>query len=70
MLICEVINKLVGYMAEYGNIECDLYMEDIDGSNSGIDSVNDISPSFEYVDETETEVKVSSICIAHYNKED
>lgn len=45
---------------KYGDVECDMYMESIDGTNTGIDEISEINVTYECDRNT-----VASICIQH-----
>lgn len=62
MLVNELIERLNELKEEIGNVEVELYMEDIDGTQCGFDDINEvelISKDFDKI-----------IYIAHRNKFD
>lgn len=42
MKVQSLINRLEELKKEFGNIEVELYMEDIDGTQCGVDSINEV----------------------------
>lgn len=63
MFVQDLINRLEELKAELGNVEVELYMEDIDGTKCGLDDINEIDISTDYVGN-------KNIYIAHTNKEE
>lgn len=63
MKVSEVIKRLKELKKQYGDIECDMYMEDIDGTECGVDDINEIDIS------RDMEGNIVSIYIAHINPE-
>ena len=61
MKVIDVINRLKELKKELGNVEVELYMEDIDGTQLGTDSINEIDIS------TDEEGMNPAIYIAHRN---
>ena len=64
MKINEVVEKLKKFEKEIGNVEVDLYMEDIDGIVLGFDEINEINIS------TDTDGENPHIYIAHRVKKE
>ena len=61
MKVSEVIEKLNKLKEKFGDLECMVYMEDIDGTETGLDEINEIENTLE--DEP-------VIYIAHRNEEE
>ncbi len=47
MKVSEVINRLTELKEKWGDKECMLYMEDIDGTKTGLDEINEIENTLE-----------------------
>lgn len=62
MKVSEVIKRLNELKKELGDVDCEIYMEDIDGTQIGIDEINEIDIS------TDEEGLDAAIYIAHMNK--
>lgn len=62
MLVSEVIKRLQDLKNQLGDVDCDMYMEDIDGTQCGVDEINEIDICIEEGGEN------PSIYIAHMNK--
>lgn len=45
MYVEDLIKRLQELKKELGNVEVELYMEDIDGSQCGVDSINEVDIS-------------------------
>lgn len=61
MIVSELINKLQELKNQMGDVEVELYMEDIDGTECGMDCINEVDIS------TDAEGLNPSIYIAHRN---
>ena len=59
MKISKVINELAKYQKLYGDIECDISIDDIDGTSTGIIDINKIEETYN------EKMEVESICIMH-----
>lgn len=59
MKISKVIKELEDYQKLYGDIECDISIDDIDGTSTGIIDINAIEETYNKKQEIE------SICIMH-----
>lgn len=64
MSISQVIRLLEHYKKLYGDLPCDMYMEDVDHVCTGIDEINCIEETYD------KEHHVESICIMHKNLEE
>lgn len=42
MKVSEVIKRLTKLQEKFGDVECMVYMEDIDGTQTGLDEINEI----------------------------
>lgn len=62
MKVSEVIKRLNELKKELGDVDCEIYMEDIDGTQIGMDEINEIDIS------TDEEGLDAAIYIAHMNK--
>ena len=61
MLVQDLINRLEELKSELGNVEVEIYMEDIDGTECGIDNINEVDISMD------VRGKNKAIYIAHKN---
>lgn len=62
MKVSKVIERLQELKNQLGDVDCDMYMEDIDGTQCGVDEINEIDIS------TDGDGKNQAIYIAHMNK--
>ena len=62
MKVSKVIERLQELKDQLGDVECDMYMEDIDGTQCGVDEINEIDIS------TDENGENQEIYIAHMNK--
>lgn len=61
MTVNEVIKRLQELQEQLGDVDCDLYMEDIDGTQCGVDEINEIDIC------TDENGQNAAIYIAHMN---
>lgn len=59
MKVQDLINRLEELKKELGNVEVELYMEDIDGTQCGVDTINEVDIS------TDGKGENKAIYIAH-----
>ncbi len=61
MKVSQVIKRLQELQEQLGDVDCDIYMEDIDGTQCGVDEINEIDIS------TDENGQNPAIYIAHMN---
>ncbi len=59
MKISKVIKQLANYQKLYGDIECDISVDDIDGTSTGVIDINTIEETYN------EKMEIESICIMH-----
>lgn len=62
MKVKNVIERLQEFEKKLGNVEVEMYMEDVDGTQCGVDEINEIDIS------TDENGENQAIYIAHMNK--